>query len=113
MIDDTSCEYGQPIPGTKFVWGWNYNCEEPQLLFAKDYDNVEKVQLAAEDFKFVSENVGPQEFRKMMGLASCGDAKQFEKWDMPSKQRDTSSEDFLTGVKANIKQMLITYLRRR
>jgi len=113
LIDDTSCEYGQTVPGTKFVWGWNYNCEEPQLLLAKDYDNVEKVQLATEDFKFVSENVGPQEFRKMMRLASCGDAKQFEKWDMPSKQRDTSSEDFLTGVKANIKQMLITYLRRR
>lgn len=113
LIDDTSCEYGQPIPGTELVWGWNYNCEEPQLLFAKDYDNVEKVQLAAEDFKFVSENVGPQEFRKMMGLASCGDAKQFEKWKMPSKQRDISSEDFLTGVKANMKQMLITYLRRR
>lgn len=113
LIDDTSCEYGQTVPGTKFVWGWNYNCEEPQLLFAKDYDNVEKVQLAAEDFKFVSENVGPQQFRKMMALASCGDAKQYEKWEMPTKQRDISSEDFLTGVKVNIKQFLITYLRRR
>ena len=113
LLDGSLCEYGQGIPATEFVWAWNYTHREPQLLFVRNVEHVEKVPLQPEDFKWATENVGPDNYRKMMGIASIGHAEQFERWEMPSKQRDTSSEDFLTGVKANIKQMLINYLRRR
>ena len=106
LVDDTSCEYGQRIPNTKFVWAWNYNCNEPQLLFTRNddhYDHVEKVPVPPEDFKFLSENLGPEAYRKMMGLASCGE-KDWDKWKLwklpRTHQRDLSSGDlFLAGVR--------------